>query len=99
MNYLPKLLLMCLVLYLIRAIPFFFIKGGIKNRYIRSFLAYVPYVTLSVMTFPAIVNATGSYISGCAALAMGLVCAYVSENLFLTATLCCLAVLIADLVH
>ena len=46
------------VTYLIRLLPLTFIRGEIKNTYIRSFLYYVPYVTLSVMTFPAILSAT-----------------------------------------
>lgn len=46
------------VTYLIRLLPLTFIRKEIKNTFIRSFLYYVPYVTLSVMTFPAILSAT-----------------------------------------
>ena len=48
---------MAIVTYLIRVLPLTLIKQEIKNPFIRSFLYYVPYVTLSVMTFPAIVYA------------------------------------------
>ena len=49
---------MALVSYTIRILPLTLIRKPIKNRFIQSFLYYVPYVTLAVMTFPAIVNAT-----------------------------------------
>ena len=55
---------MALVTYLIRVLPLTLIRKEIKNRVLRSFLYYVPYVTLSVMTFPAILSATEHTISG-----------------------------------
>ena len=60
--------IMALVTYLIRVLPLTLIRKEIKNRTIRSFLYYVPYVTLAVMTFPAILSATGSIYSAWAAL-------------------------------
>lgn len=63
---------MAIVTYLIRMLPLTLIKKEIKNPFIRSFLYYVPYVTLSVMTFPAIIYATASPVSGAAALAVAL---------------------------
>ena len=54
---------MAVVTYLIRALPLTLIRKQIKNKYLKSFLYYVPYVTLAVMTFPAIVNATQSVYS------------------------------------
>ena len=54
------ILVMGIVTYLIRVLPLTLIRREIKNRFIRSFLYYVPYVTLAVMTFPAILDATGS---------------------------------------
>ena len=53
-----------IVSYLIRVLPLTLIRRPIKNRFIRSFLHYVPYVTLSVMTFPAIIESTQSVYSG-----------------------------------
>ena len=65
-------ILVCVgVSFLIRELPLTLIRRPIKNRFLRSFLFYVPYVTLAVMTFPAIVEATGSPISGWAALLVG----------------------------
>ena len=56
------------VSYTIRILPLTLIRKPIKNQFIQSFLYYVPYVTLAVMTFPAIVNATQSPAAGAVAL-------------------------------
>ena len=56
------------VSYTIRILPLTLIRKPIRNQFIQSFLYYVPYVTLAVMTFPAIVNATQSPVAGAAAL-------------------------------
>lgn len=70
---LPAVLLMAGITYLIRVLPLVLIRREIKNRFIRSFLYYVPFVTLSVMTFPAILSATSSLWSALAALAVAVV--------------------------
>ena len=62
------ILVMFAVTYLIRVLPLTLIRREIKNKTIRSFLYYVPYVTLAVMTFPAIMEATNSPVAGLAAL-------------------------------
>ena len=59
---------MAAVSYAIRVLPLTLIRKPIQNRFIQSFLFYVPYVTLAVMTFPAIVNATQSPLAGAAAM-------------------------------
>ena len=58
------ILVMAVVTYLIRMLPIVLLRKEIKNKTIRSFLYYVPYVTLAVMTFPAIVSSTDNMISG-----------------------------------
>ena len=65
-----SILIMAVITYLIRVLPLVLIRREIKNQTIRSFLYYVPYVTLSAMTFPAILYATDSMISATAALAV-----------------------------
>ena len=62
---------MALVSYAIRILPLTLIRKPIKNRFVQSFLYYVPYVTLAVMTFPAIVQATQSPVAGAVALVIG----------------------------
>lgn len=91
------ILIMAGVSYLIRVLPLTLIRKEIKNRTIRSFLFYVPYVTLAVMTFPAILEATNSVWSGLLALIIGIVLAWCGRSLFQVAVFSCLAVFILEL--
>lgn len=88
---------MALVSYTIRVLPLTLIRKPIQNRFIQSFLYYVPYVTLSVMTFPAIVEATQSPLAGAAALAVGMTAAWMGVGLFPVAVTCCGVVLVLEL--
>lgn len=89
---------MAAVSYAIRALPMTLIRKPIRSRFIQSFLYYVPYVTLAVMTFPAIVDATQSPIAGALALVVGLVAAWLGAGLMPVAGLCCAAVLVSELI-
>lgn len=91
------LALMVLTVYVIRVLPFTLIRKPIKNRFIRSFLYYVPYVTLAVMTFPAILHATASPVAGVIALLAGIIAAYCGLGLLPVAAICCGLVFIAEL--
>ena len=93
MNIWFSLIVMILVIYSVRMLPMILLRHNIRSRFIRSFLYYVPYVTLAVMTFPAIVQATDSVWSGIAALVAGLLAAWFQGDLFFVAVCCCLAVL------
>ena len=84
------------VSYLIRVLPLTLIRKPIKNRFIRSFLYYVPYVTLAVMTFPAIVQATQAPLAGIIALAVGIILSFFGAGLFPVACVCCAVVFIAE---
>ena len=88
---------MWLVTYLIRVLPLTLIRRQITNKTIRSFLHYVPYVTLAVMTFPAILSATQSPISGALALVVGLALAWFGGSLFQVSVACCAIVFVAEL--
>ena len=90
------LIVMAGVTYLIRAIPLTAFSGKIENRFIKSFLAYVPYAVLGAMTFPAIINATHSPIAGIAAFAAGLVAAWFNAGLFKVSCVCCAVVFILE---
>ncbi len=81
----------------IRILPITLIRKPIKNKFIQSFLYYVPYVTLAVMTFPAIMEATQSPIAGLVALILGIVAAYFGLGLFPVSIICCVAVFIIEL--
>ena len=85
-----------LVSYLIRVLPLTLIRKPIKNQFLRSFLYYVPYVTLSVMTFPAIVQATQSTLAGIIALIIGVIAAFFGAGLLPTACICCVVVFAAE---
>ena len=85
------------VSYLIRTLPLTLIRREIKSTFIKSFLHYVPYVTLAGMTFPAIVEATNSPIAGFLALVVGILAAWFGRSLLTVAVLCCLTVFVAEL--
>lgn len=89
--------IMAAVTFAIRALPLTLIRKQIKNPFLQSFLYYVPYVTLAVMTFPAILSATQSPLSGAAALLIGMVAAWMGASLFQVAVSCCGIVLILEL--
>ena len=86
-NHYIYIAVMALVSYAIR----------IKNRFIQSFLYYVPYVTLAVMTFPAIVNATQSPAAGAMALVVGIAAAWFGASLFQVSVACCAVVFVLEL--
>lgn len=88
---------MAAVSFAVRVLPLTLIRGQIRNRFVRSFLYYVPYVTLAVMTFPAIVEATQSPVAGALALVVGVVLAWLGAGLFPVSVCCCLTVLLAEL--
>ena len=86
-----------LVSYLIRVLPLTLIRKPITNRFLKSFLFYVPYVTLAVMTFPSIIQATQSSVAGIAALIIGIVASYFGASLFPVACISCAVVFIFEL--
>ena len=85
------------VTYLIRMLPLTLIRKPITNRFIRSFLFYVPYVTLAVMTFPDIIQATTVPLAGLLALIAGIVLAWTGRSLFTVAVLSCAVVFVSEL--
>ncbi len=91
------ILVMFAVTYLIRVLPLTLIRKEIKNKTIRAFLYYVPYVTLAVMTFPAIMEATNSPVAGLAALIVGIILAWCGRSLFQVAVLSCVVVFVLEL--
>lgn len=88
--------LMAIATFAVRALPFTLLRKPIKSQFWQSFLYYVPYATLAVMTFPAILDATQSPLAGAAALIAGLAAAWFGASLFNVALACCAAVLLAE---
>ena len=85
------------VTYLIRLLPLTLIRKEIQNNYIKSFLYYVPYVTLSVMTFPAILEATANIWSALAGFIIALIMAYKKKSLITVSLFSCIMVFIVGL--
>ena len=96
MNYKVAILLAIITTNLIRVVPMLLIKGQISNRFLRSFLYYVPYVTLAVMTFPCMIQTTMSPLSGTIALVVGIIAAWRRLGLFPVAAICCTIVYLMD---
>ena len=92
------LITMAGVTYLVRMIPLVFCRKKIKSRFIRSFLYYVPYTVLSVMTFPAILFATSSMISAVVGTAVALLLAFMRRSLLTVAAGSAASVLITELI-
>ena len=92
------ILVMWGVTYIIRVLPLTLNRGQNKNRFLRSFLYYVPYVTLAVMTFPAIVTATQVPLAGALALGVGVVLAWLGAGLFPVSVACCAVVFVVELI-
>lgn len=88
------ILAMAFTMYLLRVLPLTLIKKPIKNRLVQSFLFYVPYVTLAVMTFPAIIEATSQKAAGAAALVVGIIMAWKGMSLIEVAASCCVVALL-----
>lgn len=95
--FIPYLLVMALVTYLIRVIPLVMIKKKISNRFFRSFLYYVPYTVLSAMTFPAILHATDHLVSAAVAFVAAIILALFDRSLILVAVGACSCVFLVEL--
>ncbi len=101
MNKLPflvYLMAMAGVTYLIRMVPLVLVRGKIKNRFVLSFLYYIPYAVLSVMTVPAIFYATDSPISAVVGFLVALISAFFEKSLVFVAASACSAVFLTELI-
>jgi len=97
MNFYVYLLTTAGVTYLVRMLPLVLMKGRIRNRFLLSFLHYIPYAVLSVMTIPAIFSATGDLRTAAAGFVTALVLAWRGRSLLTVAAAACTAVLLAEL--
>ena len=96
-NMLLSILVAAGVTYAVRVLPLTLLRRPITSPFLQSFLYYVPYATLAVMTFPAIIHATQTPISGAAALAAGIAAAWMGAGLFPVSVICCALVLLIEL--
>lgn len=91
------ILIMAGVTYLIRVLPLTLVRKEIKNVYIKSFLHYVPYVTLAVMVFPAILDATATPWSALVGFIVAIISSLRGASLVSVALLSCLSVFVVEL--
>lgn len=97
-KFLLYLLVMAGVTYLVRMIPMVLIKEKIKNKFILSFLHYIPYTVLSVMTVPACFYATDSPITAAVGFIVAIIAAFFERSLIQVAVLSCLGVLATEII-
>ena len=98
MNFYLYLLVTAGTTYLVRMLPLVLMKGKIRSRFLLSFLHYIPYAVLSVMTIPAIFSATGDVRTAAAGFAVALVLAWRGKSLLTVAAAACAAVLLTELI-
>ena len=96
MNIYLYILVMAVTTYLIRAVPLTLMKKPIRNRFLKSFLHYVPTACLTAMTFPAILTATEHMIAGAIGLAVAVVLALRKKSLIVVAVAACAAVFLTE---
>ena len=90
------LLVMAGVTYLIRAVPFVVFRKKIRSRFIRSFLAYIPYAVLGAMTFPDVFYSTGDMRTAICGVAVAVLLAWRGRSLLTVAVAACCAVALAQ---
>lgn len=95
--FLPYLLIMAGMTYLIRAVPFVLMKNKIKSRFLNAFLSYIPYTVLTAMTIPAIFYATDNPISAAVGFLGALIAAFRGRSLIVVALVACMGVAFAEL--
>ncbi|MCI5848135.1 MAG: AzlD domain-containing protein [Clostridiales bacterium] len=96
-KYIPYVLVMAGVTYLIRMLPLAAIRGKVKSRFLQSFLFYVPYAVLGAMTFPAVFSSTGNVYTALAGTVAALVLGWMGKSLLTVAAASCLAVFVCGL--
>ena len=97
MKFLVYLIVTAGTTYLVRMLPLVLMKGKIRSRFLLSFLHYIPYAVLSVMTIPAIFSATGDLRTAAAGFVVAMVLSWKGKSLLTVAAAACAAVLLAEL--
>lgn len=96
-KFIPYLIVMAGVTYLVRMLPLVLVRKKFENRFVLSFLYYVPYAVLGVMTVPAVFYSTGNILTASVGFAVALVMAYFEKSLIAVAGTACGAVLLCEL--
>lgn len=96
-QFLTYMLVMAGTTYLVRAIPFAMVSEKIENRFIQSFLYYIPYAVLTAMTIPGIFYAPDHMLSAAVALTVAVIVSLVKPNLLLVAVVACAVCYVVEL--
>ena len=96
--FIPLLIVMALTTYLVRMIPFVLFRKKLEKPSVKAFFDYIPYTVLSAMTFPAILYATGSFITALIGFGVSLILGFFERSLLIVAIGTCLASLVAGVV-
>ena len=96
--YLPYLIVMAGVTYLIRMLPLTLLRKPLKSRFLKSFLRYVPYAVLGAMTFPDVLYSTGSMATAACGVVVAVILAWRGKSLLTVAIAACAAVAVAQFV-
>ncbi len=94
--FLPYLVVTAGVTYLIRMLPMAVFRKEIRNRFVRSFLAYIPYAVLGAMTFPDVLYSTGDIRTAACGAAVAVLLAWRGRSLLTVALAACCAVALAQ---
>lgn len=97
-TFLVYLLVMALVTYAIRVVPYVCMRKEVKNKFFKSFLGYIPYTVLAAMTFPVILDATSGPITAGVGFLVAVLVAYFEKGLLQVAIWACAAVLVMELI-
>ena len=92
------MIIMAVVTYAIRMLPLVFGRKEIKNKFIRSFLYYVPYVCLAAMTFPAVLSSTSFLLSAIVGFVVALILAYFERSAIIVMLCSCVAVMVVEMI-
>ena len=95
-EFLPYLITCAGITYLVRMLPLVLVKHKIQNRFILSFLYYIPYAVLSVMTIPAIFSSTSEPLSALIGFVVAVVLAYFEKSLVVVAAISCASVFVIE---
>ncbi len=98
LSFFAYLAVMAGVTYLVRMLPLVLVKKKIQNRFLLSFLYYIPYAVLSVMTIPAIFYATDYRLSAVIGCAVALILSFLEQSLVKVAAAACAAAFLTEVV-
>lgn len=93
-----SIMVMAVVTYIIRMVPFTFFTKKITSKFLRSFLRYIPYAVLSAMTFPAIFFSTGSTLASAVGTVVALCLAFFEFPLIVVALCASVAAFLVGLI-